>query len=467
MKSLFNVKKHFAIFAIMATAMMLPNFAYAYDANCNHESDKVTDGVCACGAGVMYFYTKDNNKPGFGTFSDDAFGPGAKFVKVIEDGTNPKRFAIICEAPITKIPTGMFGNSTILCSIDIPNSVTKIEMNAFNNCDALTAVVIPENVKTIGAWAFNGCDALTSIVIPESVEEIKMEAFRGCDNLTSVEVKGENTKINESAFKNTKVTDVSGTLPQVEAITGVAADKSKDQQPQPQVNVKDLKVALTDGFDKSLFPNATITTDSYTRVGVTNAWGTICLPFDVESNQNIQYYQLSGVDPATGVMSFAKMDEVKANTPCVFQNLSGEATLEFSSSLPAEMNRDNVEYRIFEDDDWYIIGTYQNLVLNVAAGGNEEGQNLYYISNNKFWHAEGTLRMKPFRAYFQYKGSSLSAAASRFSVAVSTNEMSTDLRSSSIEEEDGVLYDLLGNRVTNMVEGRIYILNGRKVMFKK
>lgn len=492
MKRLFNVKKHFALFSLLVLGLTMPNAAWAYLASCPHEKYiNETNGICKnCNAGIIIFYTQGESKPDFVGYPANAFGEGSSYVKCIEIGHgNPKKIAIIFTAPVTIIPAGMYWDSDKLYSIVLPNTVKTIQTNAFNdckwlssvtigskvetigtnafsNCDNLTSVVLPESVTNIGYGAFYGCDGLEKIVIPENVETIGSNAFGNCEKLTTVVVEGADTQIKNDAFAGSdKIENVEGSLPQVEAITGVAADKSKDKQPQPQENVKELKLALTDGLDLSLYPNAKITTDSYIREGVSNAWGTICLPFDVESNQSIQYYQLSSVDPATGVMSFAKMDEVKANTPCVFQKLNSETTLEFSSSLPAEMNKDNVEYRIFEDDDWYIVGTYQNLVLNVAAGGNEEGQNLYYISSNKFWHAEGTLRMKPFRAYFQYKGSSF-AAASRFSVAVSANELATDLRPATMEEEDGVLYDLLGNRVEKMVEGRIYILNGKKVMFK-
>lgn len=484
MKRLFNVKKHFALFSLLVLGLTMPNAAWAYSESCQHQKyiDE-TNGICTnCGAGVIIFYTQGSSKPNFVGYPANAFGEESSFVKCIEIGNgNPKKIAIIFTAPVTIIPAGMYWDSDKLYSIVLPNTVKTIQTNAFNdckwlssvtigsevetigtnafsNCDKLTSVVLPESVTNIGYGAFYGCDGLEKIVIPENVETIGSNAFGNCEKLTTVVVEGADTQIKNDAFAGSdKIENVEGSLPQVEAITGVAADKSEDKQPQE--NIKELKLALTDGFDKSYFPNATITTDSYTREGVVNAWGTICLPFDVVSNQNIQYYQLSCVDLENGVMAFAEVDNVPANTPCVFQNLSGNEILSFSTPDPVTLPTTEVVRQLAAG--WSIIGSYQMTKVSVTA----ENPNLYYIARNQFLHANGYFNLKPFRAYFKYDGEVSNAAAARLCVSVA-EENTTGIKPAAVVQEDDALYDLLGNRVNQMVKGRIYILNGKKVMFK-
>lgn len=488
MKRLFNVKKHFALFSLLVLGLTMPNAAWAYLASCPHEKYiNETNGVCTnCGAGVIIFYTQGSSKPDFVGYPANAFGEGSSFVKCIEIGNgNPKKIAIIFTAPVTIIPAGMYWDSDKLYSIVLPNTVKTIQTNAFNdckwlssvtigsevetigtnafsNCDNLTSVVLPKSVTNIGYGAFYGCDGLEKIVIPENVETIGSNAFANCEKLTTVVVKGADTQIKNDAFAGSdKIENVEGSLPQVEAITGVAADKSKDKQPQPQENVKELKLALTDdGLDLSLYPNAKIITDSYTRVGVTNAWGTLCLPFAVSSNDDIQYYQLSNVDLEKGVMEFSEVSSVDANTPCVFQNLSGNTTLSFSTPDPVTLPAEDI-VKLLPTDGWSMIGSFAKKNVYVT----KENPNLYYIASDKFKHANGYFVLNPFRAYFKYDGEVSSSAAIRFSVEVSSDN-ATSLNSVDKTQEEGSLYDLLGNRVDKMVKGHIYIMNGKKIMFK-
>ena len=73
-------------------------------------------------------------------------------------------------------------------------AVTAIGLSAFNDCKFLTSVSIPRTVKEIGYYAFKGCSSLEYIVIPSSVEKIESYAFKGCIGLKNVVIEdGETT----------------------------------------------------------------------------------------------------------------------------------------------------------------------------------------------------------------------------------------------------------------------------------
>ncbi|MDR2095216.1 MAG: leucine-rich repeat domain-containing protein [Treponema sp.] len=89
--------------------------------------------------------------------------------------------AIWDDYPVTSIADSAFenknfGQSGIITSVVIPNSVTSIGSHAFR-FNRLTSVVIPNSVTSIGNYAFRE-NRLTSVVIPDSVTSIGFEAFQ-------------------------------------------------------------------------------------------------------------------------------------------------------------------------------------------------------------------------------------------------------------------------------------------------
>ena len=92
--------------------------------------------------------------------------------------------------------TGYVGNKPI-GALEIPASVmiednayavTSIGESAFVNCLGLTSVTIPASVTKIGREAFYDCEFLTSITIPASVTSIGSGAFLDCYSLELVTV---------------------------------------------------------------------------------------------------------------------------------------------------------------------------------------------------------------------------------------------------------------------------------------
>ena len=82
----------------------------------------------------------------------------------------------------------------------IENGVTHIGGYSFKECASLTKVTIPNSVKSIGYSAFYRCTALANITISNSLTNIGPWAFADCPGLTSFNIPNSVTNIGESAF---------------------------------------------------------------------------------------------------------------------------------------------------------------------------------------------------------------------------------------------------------------------------
>ena len=147
-------------------------------------------------------------------------------------------------------------------------------------------------------------------------------------------------------------------------------------------------LVLTDAQPFGYTEDITATTASYSR-SISNKFGTICLPYAVNSNENVQYYTLDRKEGST--LYLTKQDDIEAGVPAVFENLSDGTTLNITAtnatikgSVPAA------------DATLKLIGTFNEVVITDA----EELAKDYYISGGKFRQATSSLTVKPFRAYF-------------------------------------------------------------------
>ena len=211
--------------------------------------------------------------------------------------------------------------------------------------------------------------------------------------------------------------------------------------------------------DKQTFVNTvdfTASTASYSREMGSYKWGTVCLPFALESNDEVQYYTLKSVTDET--MSFGKVSSVAAGQPAVFKLLTDAGT------YSVEMN--DVEVKATGSgtstepiEDWTMKGTYER-VTDLRSG---DGTYVYFIGNDAFWEAENAIAVNPFRGWFETKNQ-MSQARIRIMVDDETEGIETVEQDRGAEAE-AELYDLMGRRITEHRAG-LAIERGR-VVFKR
>lgn len=124
------------------------------------------------------------------------------------------------------------------------------------------------------------------------------------------------------------------------------------------------------------------TNTSYSRNVTAGNYGTICLPYALASDANVQYYTLSDVQPDKVV--FAPAAEVDANEPALFKAKNATISSESTGYCLAKTAGTGAEVGGLQ-----LTGTYAPLDLAPKAG--------YYVSDNKLYNDGATVA--PFRAY--------------------------------------------------------------------
>ena len=198
---------------------------------------------------------------------------------------------------------------------------------------------------------------------------------------------------------------------------------------------------------------------SYSRT-MSNEWGTLCLPFEIQSDQDAtcKFYELKEVTETEIVLT-----EMTGNIP---------------AGTPVLVRRNA------EDTDISLNATNAAITVAPAAGSSANGFSLvgrftasgalpkdsYIISNNKFWRVSDLtskedvtdVKVGPFRAYLQSNGvqnvkmMSLSIGDDDTTGIVETLNDFTD--------SDAEFYDLNGKRQTDLQRGVNIVKRNGKTM---
>lgn len=205
---------------------------------------------------------------------------------------------------------------------------------------------------------------------------------------------------------------------------------------------------------------------TYKRAATSSKWGTVVLPYELESNDNIAYYELTAADISNAKLEFTKVAKVAPNTPTVFRIISGnqyDASVE--GPVTIEIPEDWGDFDLGkwcdvgnDDVEWWLDGWYYEQTIDVNNDsyffddhGNKKDIGIMYISGDKFYHATGTVTVKPYRAIFEAYGVDWSSSSSSVRITFKDdNGIMTTIES--IMEENGEFTD---------VEA-IYDLNGRQ-----
>ena len=183
-------------------------------------------------------------------------------------------------------------------------------------------------------------------------------------------------------------------------------------------------------------------------------WNTIVLPFDMSAEQIATTFgegtQVAALTNGTAEkLSFATVTTMTANQPYAIK-----VPAAITAATPKSINGVTIKSATPTQDvdgDWQFVGTY-------AAGNIPQGS--FFFSGNKLWEAEdGTNTIKPFRAWFTYKGAA--ARSLTFTVDETTGVEEIDRETIT----NNRYYDLQGRKVVKPTKG-LYIVNGRKVVIK-
>lgn len=208
-------------------------------------------------------------------------------------------------------------------------------------------------------------------------------------------------------------------------------------------------------------------TATYTRAlgADSNDYGTICLPYGVTSDSNIQYYKL--LSCGTDVLTFAKVNQVDAYTPVLYHRLNnGNIEVSACDVLIAATGAMKQQ-----GESGKMVGVMKptSVVDGTSCTVPKDGyamvvdSNCYYIKNGQFWSLNERVNLKAFRAYMSCNQASGASKAAVLNICLD-EEMPTDVRI--IERNDGLVdmvFDLGGRRVVQNTGG-VHIVNGKKIV---
>lgn len=209
---------------------------------------------------------------------------------------------------------------------------------------------------------------------------------------------------------------------------------------------------LTDGV-KAVIPaaltHATEATYSRTIAAASN-YGTICLPYAVESNENIQYYTVTRI--IDDVLKLETVDNVDPGTPAIFKKKGASA----ESIIAAASNVDVVNGADEQSATGVkLVGTFEPITVGGSVGsGDAHGK--YYIKNNQFCEGVDYFNVKAFRAYLETVVSGARLALQVEDEATAINELKT------LDEKQGLKDGkyLIGGKIVVVKDGRQFYVNG-------
>ena len=249
-----------------------------------------------------------------------------------------------------------------------------------------------------------------------------------------------------AAAKNVEVTPTAAN----QIIKAAAADQFSGLAKNVIVSGACANLVITDGSPLEVQEDFTATSATYTRT-MSNAWGTIILPFALTSDENVQFYSLKDADDQ--YMTFEREVSVAANTPVAFQKLSGDGITITGSNVNVVATtggqNDNTTAT-----NWSAEGSYTAQSIKNYDG-------IYYIASNKFWAADGTMTVNPFRAIFRYSGSN---TVKSFSISVDDTDAINNIVYG--EPSNSKWYDLSGRQINTPQKHGIYIRDGKKTIIK-
>lgn len=442
------------------------------------EDDVNRDYCSRCNHGFFRYHTQ-NDKVYY--FSELYFGDA----KIVSNTYTPGGGVIEFDRRITSIGDYAFYNNTFLCGeLHVPNSVTRIGKSAFWGCSNLTgSLVIPNSVTDIGEYAFCRCTGFNgSLTIPNSVTSVGNNAFYGCEGFDGALSVGKAVSyIGDNSFAGCSGFTGSLLLPsKLEKIgsfafsecTGISAIQ---MQSLPNIGAfafdqctSNVKLVLTDdsfvttnGFYYPSFLSA-----SYNRQ-MSNEWGTLVLPFTIKYNPNngvYRFYKMEKIEDDKMYFIEYAAGDINNGTPVVvrmhgLKDIDDKYTLFIEQAAPKNVDT-SISNTFSSNPIWTMSGTFQPMTAAMGNQFDPMGKFIYYVAQNKFWFANQSFDLAPFRGWFVAPNILASS-----SLRICITEEATGIHS--VEEMTDTLnsFDLQGRRMD--VSSKGFQINAGKKIFVK
>ena len=181
-------------------------------------------------------------------------------------------------------------------------------------------------------------------------------------------------------------------------------------------------------------------------------WATLILPFNAVLPEGVKAYSCGEVAEDGETLTLVEAESIEANKPYLVSGAEG--SYDFSG------------YGLAQQDsytDGLFVGTYVNYTTIANSNtyvlqNGEEGVAFYRVGES------AQPIVKAYRCYMTYEPEEGENAAPMFSLG--RGEGTTSIDNAQLTNDKVVIYDLMGRKVTTMMKGGMYIVNGKKVVIR-
>ena len=178
----------------------------------------------------------------------------------------------------------------------------------------------------------------------------------------------------------------------------------------------------------------------------TGTWGTIYLPFTVESNDTVQFYEIIPELTEGSVLAIAPSNCLGAYTPGLYQLIGTNVLSVISHNMPVAIPPTDAS---ISAGNFLLTGTFNKLT---SAGG-------YVLSGSLFRLTTDNVVTNPFEAFLTVEGTQPQEVTIHIVDATGISDVNDNL------DTNEKIYNLAGQRITKVQRG-INIINGKKYIIK-
>lgn len=199
-------------------------------------------------------------------------------------------------------------------------------------------------------------------------------------------------------------------------------------------------------------------TATYTREVGSNVWGTVCIPFTLDkNNDDYTLYVIDNINGSTLNVTEYPDDQILPGIPVIFHKNSPGSSITFKSEHAAVFKGENGEPY---NGSNYLVGTYEQKTITSGL------ENIYFINVDHFHQAKVSLTVPAYRAYINYTTPATGGAKpSVLNIVVDDN--ATAIESAVINDLNATeaIYDIDGRQLSAPQKGMniMKLANGKTI----
>lgn len=219
------------------------------------------------------------------------------------------------------------------------------------------------------------------------------------------------------------------------ALIFTATDQKLSNTSNVVIGSECRNLVLTDGYSFDCPTPFTANQATYSRT-MTNKWGTIVLPYDVESTSDVAYYLPEKIE--NDALVLVRQEQLAANTPAIVAKLTGNGITCSNTNVTVKTANNDVNSGTVTMHGSYAMST---VITN---------PNAFYIKENQFWRCNENFHADAFRAYFT---ADVPLAAKSLTILCTdeTNGIAESNANNGAEVTD--CYDITGKRHSDLQNG--------------